>query len=453
MNSGKTVATGPTGFLAPTAPNSAGVAAAAGNAADVINLSNLAAVAVSVTLAAMRAVFEAERAAGREPRDVSADKVGWDVESREPGGRLRFIEVKGRPIYVVEGVYDVAMSDASLALGTLVFDKMAVLDSSSSKNLVVVFINSKLRVTAHSFTNAEIKGNEVTGLVLSNGDISKRVSFTINRTTGAVSGAIESTKTDTIEFSGTQAFSTRQVFAGKTPRVITQNDVLGTMNGQLAGINGKLAIKSFLTRSGVPFEPPATLSFDGTRLIVTQSPKNLDRVKNIIRRYSDIKQVHIEAKFIEVEQKALNELGVNWTLAPTAGGNGNVNAASAFRLAANRVRLWQEEVTYSAHQFVKLPGDRRYRIEVDPTATDPETIDGIKVVETIKEGVTIFDIASMKKAGASIRSGDAGELAFTRAMASTASHLGHHDDHAHGGGCLCGAMSQLAAIIAGAEEK
>lgn len=54
--------------------------------------------------------------------------------------------------------------------------------------------------------------------------------------------------------------------------------------------------------------------------------------------------------------------------------NGNVNAASAFRLAANRVRLWQEEGTYSAHQFVKLPGDRRYRIEVDPTATDPDEL-------------------------------------------------------------------------------
>jgi hypothetical protein len=148
---------------------------------------------------------------------------------------------------VHEGVYDVAMTEASLALGTLAFDKMAVLDSSSSKNLVVVFINSKLRVTAHSFTNAEIKGNEVTGLVLSNGDISKKVSFTINRTTGAVSGVIESTKSDAIEFSGSQLFSTRQVFAGKTPRVVTQNDVLATLSGQLAGISGKLAIKSFLT--------------------------------------------------------------------------------------------------------------------------------------------------------------------------------------------------------------
>ena len=110
----------------------------------------------------------------------------------------------------------------------------------------------------------------------------------------------------------------------------------GGAAGPAEGNPQEMAIKSFLTRSGVPFEPPATLSFDGTRLIVTQSPKNLDRVKNIIRRYSDIKQVHIEAKFIEVAQNTLNELGVNWTLAPTAGGIGNVNAASNLR-SINRV--------------------------------------------------------------------------------------------------------------------
>ena len=76
----------------------------------------------------------------------------------------------------------------------------------------------------------------------------------------------------------------------------------------------EVAIRNFLTSSGVAFEAPSTLSYDGTNLIVYQSRKNLDRVKNIIRRYSDIKQVHIEAKFMEVEQKVLNELGVNWGL-------------------------------------------------------------------------------------------------------------------------------------------
>ena len=113
----------------------------------------------------------------------------------------------------------------------------------------------------------------------------------------------------------------------------------GGASGAAAPTDGnpqEMAIKSFLIRSGVPFEPPATLSFDGTRLIVTGSPKNLDRVKNIIRRYSDIKQVHIEAKFIEVEQKALNELGVNWSLTPNVAGNGGVTAATNLR-SINRV--------------------------------------------------------------------------------------------------------------------
>ncbi len=46
---------------------------------------------------AMDAVMQAERQNGYIPRDVSADKCGYDIESSIPGtGKLRFIEVKGR---------------------------------------------------------------------------------------------------------------------------------------------------------------------------------------------------------------------------------------------------------------------------------------------------------------------------------------------------------------------
>ena len=46
---------------------------------------------------AMDAVLATERALGREPCDVSAAKVGYDIESRDARtGRLRFLEVKGR---------------------------------------------------------------------------------------------------------------------------------------------------------------------------------------------------------------------------------------------------------------------------------------------------------------------------------------------------------------------
>ena len=46
---------------------------------------------------AMQAVIQTEADLDNHPRDVSADKLGYDVESLDPRtGRLRFIEVKGR---------------------------------------------------------------------------------------------------------------------------------------------------------------------------------------------------------------------------------------------------------------------------------------------------------------------------------------------------------------------
>jgi len=50
-----------------------------------------------VELVAMNAVFEAEKALGRMPRDVSAVQgEGYDIESMDSNGDLFFIEVKGR---------------------------------------------------------------------------------------------------------------------------------------------------------------------------------------------------------------------------------------------------------------------------------------------------------------------------------------------------------------------
>lgn len=46
---------------------------------------------------AMQAIMDVERELGNSPRDVSAKRhIGYDIESRQPNGELRFIEVKGR---------------------------------------------------------------------------------------------------------------------------------------------------------------------------------------------------------------------------------------------------------------------------------------------------------------------------------------------------------------------
>lgn len=75
------------------------------------------------------------------------------------------------------------------------------------------------------------------------------------------------------------------------------------------------ALQAFFQRAGVNFElPGASLAFDGEQLIVTQTRQNLDRMRAILRNYSEVKQVEIEAKLLEVAQNDLDELGFDWTL-------------------------------------------------------------------------------------------------------------------------------------------
>jgi general secretion pathway protein D len=111
------------------------------------------------------------------------------------------------------------------------------------------------------------------------------------------------------------------------------------------------AIRSFLQLAGVVFDgvPGASLAFDGSQLIVTQTPRNLGRVENILRRYSAVRQVEIEAKFMEVQQGALEQLGVEWSAATKASqvnagaqagyGTANRTLADAFRNATTTQQI------------------------------------------------------------------------------------------------------------------
>lgn len=93
-------------------------------------------------------------------------------------------------------------------------------------------------------------------------------------------------------------------------------------------------VRSFFQRAGVDFDNTdgASLAFDGARIIVTQTPRNLERIRNILRRYDETDQVEIEAKFLEVQQGNLDQLGFNWTVASeNFGFNNAVPQAAGFR--------------------------------------------------------------------------------------------------------------------------
>lgn len=96
----------------------------------------------------------------------------------------------------------------------------------------------------------------------------------------------------------------------------SDNPFGGGGGGAGAGAAGSTeeGIKNFLIKTGVTFEPGSGLAYDQTKLWVTNSRRNLDKVRNILLRYSDVKQVEIESKFMEINQGALKQIGFNWNI-------------------------------------------------------------------------------------------------------------------------------------------
>jgi general secretion pathway protein D len=106
------------------------------------------------------------------------------------------------------------------------------------------------------------------------------------------------------------------------------------------------ALRGFLQQAGVNFEATAgsSLAYDGSGIFVTQTARNLDRIRNILNRYNDVRQVEIEAKFMEVQEGALEELGVKWGI--TRGGLPELNPTTGQPVldATGRPILIPEEV-------------------------------------------------------------------------------------------------------------
>ena len=102
------------------------------------------------------------------------------------------------------------------------------------------------------------------------------------------------------------------------------------------------ALKSFLQRAGVPFDgvQGADLALADGQLIVTQTPRNHEKVQRLLRRYREIRQVEIEARFLEVEERNLQELGLEWTLVT---GQGDTLSNAPVRTLANAFTVGQSE--------------------------------------------------------------------------------------------------------------
>lgn len=90
----------------------------------------------------------------------------------------------------------------------------------------------------------------------------------------------------------------------------------GGAGGSPSGDDAEL-LRRFFQQAGVNFDGVAgsSLAYDGSAVIVTQTPRNLERLRAALRRYREIRQVAIEAKFMDVQEGALDELGIQWDIA------------------------------------------------------------------------------------------------------------------------------------------
>lgn len=85
--------------------------------------------------------------------------------------------------------------------------------------------------------------------------------------------------------------------------------------------------KDFLEAQGVEFPPGASANFipGSSRLVVRNTASNLDLIESLVDAAMGEQptQVEIEAKFVEVSQDNLKELGFDWTVGPfSIGGSG-----------------------------------------------------------------------------------------------------------------------------------
>lgn len=128
----------------------------------------------------------------------------------------------------------------------------------------------------------------------------------------------ETTTLDTVFFPVTRATVLRMtgIATGTgAPSGAARDPYAPGADGDAPASGGEAAsMKAFLTQAGVSFSVEGTsLAYDGSAIIVTQTPRNLERIRNILGRYNDVRQVEIESKFLEVQEGALEELGVTWS--------------------------------------------------------------------------------------------------------------------------------------------
>src|SRR5713226_7616790 len=131
--------------------------------------------------------------------------------------------------------------------------------------------------------------------------------------------------------------------------------------------------KEFLESQGVPFPPGASANFlpQSSRLIVRNTQDNLELVDALVEQanVAGPKQVEIEAKFIEINQNNLKELGFDWLLGQFNIGNRRVFGGGGTSGTSPGVNSADFPFSTTG-QFPVTAGDRSGNMAISANALD-----------------------------------------------------------------------------------
>ncbi|MFA6714658.1 MAG: hypothetical protein WC082_08940 [Victivallales bacterium] len=133
-----------------------------------------------------------------------------------------------------------------------------------------------------------------------------------------------------------------------------ETKVFPVEQGALASVGGadSASLQEYFKDRGIKFPTGAKIVYDSriSRLIATNTLDNLTRLENIIEAELSSKDpmVQIQAKFIEIEQNDLKELGFNWTVSNSpASDNGTLDFGNSSTNLGNVTEVTPTLVNYT----------------------------------------------------------------------------------------------------------
>ena len=106
-------------------------------------------------------------------------------------------------------------------------------------------------------------------------------------------------------------------------------DIGGGGGGMAAGAVGAPDVKKLFSEAGVPFPAGSSLFYSDktSTIIVRNTPENIEIFERVLASFNVVPtQVEIEAKFIEISQADLDELGFSWNVGNRTLGGFQMNA-------------------------------------------------------------------------------------------------------------------------------